>query len=96
MALLHTYLGSTGLWLQLGYTGMDPPQQVNDIHIMRAAIQLNQLKPHKLKRVNYWQLFLGVTTVSDITLADGVTLDPHIRLGNISLLSSSAKQLPAK
>eukprot|EP00957_Ditylum_brightwellii_P132092 10071023-Ditylum_brightwellii.AAC.1 len=34
--------------------------------------------------------------LSDITLADGETLDPHMRSDNISLLSSSAKQLLAK
>eukprot|EP00957_Ditylum_brightwellii_P120322 9180747-Ditylum_brightwellii.AAC.1 len=37
-----------------------------------------------------------VTTLSDITLADGVTLDPHMRSGNIYLLSSTTKQLSAK
>eukprot|EP00957_Ditylum_brightwellii_P149672 11397946-Ditylum_brightwellii.AAC.1 len=39
------------------------------------------------------RLYLGVTMLSGITLADGETLDPHMRSGNRSLLSSSAKQL---
>eukprot|EP00957_Ditylum_brightwellii_P034495 2615994-Ditylum_brightwellii.AAC.1 len=38
------------------------------------------------------RLYLEVTKLSDITYADGETMDPHMRSGNISLLSSSAKQ----
>eukprot|EP00957_Ditylum_brightwellii_P067839 5149453-Ditylum_brightwellii.AAC.1 len=34
--------------------------------------------------------------LSDITLADSSTLDPHMRSGNILLYSSSTKQLRAK
>eukprot|EP00957_Ditylum_brightwellii_P161971 12331610-Ditylum_brightwellii.AAC.1 len=34
--------------------------------------------------------------MSDITLADGYTLDPHMKLGDKSLLSSSSKQLQSK
>eukprot|EP00957_Ditylum_brightwellii_P069729 5295423-Ditylum_brightwellii.AAC.1 len=33
------------------------------------------------------RIYLGVTTVLDITLADGRTLDPHFRPGNKSLYS---------
>eukprot|EP00957_Ditylum_brightwellii_P057997 4398107-Ditylum_brightwellii.AAC.1 len=33
----------------------------------------------------------GATTLSNITLADGKTIDPHMRSGNLSLCSSSMK-----
>eukprot|EP00957_Ditylum_brightwellii_P075927 5771024-Ditylum_brightwellii.AAC.1 len=39
---------------------------------------------------------MSFTTVSDITLADGYTLDPHMKADNKSLLSSSSKQLQSK
>eukprot|EP00957_Ditylum_brightwellii_P207120 15351567-Ditylum_brightwellii.AAC.1 len=50
----------------------------------------------ELKKLNYFRVYLGVTTLSDIMLADGTTLDPHMRPGNLSLYSSSSKQLKAK
>eukprot|EP00957_Ditylum_brightwellii_P206812 15350109-Ditylum_brightwellii.AAC.1 len=93
---LHSYLGATGLCLQLSYTGAYPPQREHDQHIMPIVINSNAFKLHEIKRINYCRLYLGVTTLSDTTLADGETLDPHMRSGNISLLSSSAKQLLAK
>ena len=59
---------------------------------MSTVINSNAFKPHKIKHINYCRHYLGVTMLSNITLADGETLDPYMRSGNISLLSSSAKQ----
>eukprot|EP00957_Ditylum_brightwellii_P154524 11759791-Ditylum_brightwellii.AAC.1 len=63
---------------------------------MSAVINSNAFKSHEIKCINYCGLYLGVTTLSDITLTDGETLEPHMRSGNIFLLSSSAKQILAK
>eukprot|EP00957_Ditylum_brightwellii_P211670 15366453-Ditylum_brightwellii.AAC.2 len=93
---LHLYLGATGLGLQLSYIGVYPPQHRHDQHIMSTVINSNAFKLHKIKCINYCRLYLGVTTLSDITLADGETMDSHMRFGNISLLSRSAKQLLTK
>eukprot|EP00957_Ditylum_brightwellii_P212337 15367193-Ditylum_brightwellii.AAC.1 len=52
--------------------------------------------PPELKKLNYYRVYLGVTTLSDIMLVNRITLDPHMWLGNLSLYSSSTKQLKAK
>eukprot|EP00957_Ditylum_brightwellii_P205536 15344294-Ditylum_brightwellii.AAC.1 len=49
-----------------------------------------------MKQIIYCRLYLGVTMLSNITLADSETLNPHMRSGNITLLGSSAKHLLAK
>eukprot|EP00957_Ditylum_brightwellii_P209580 15362327-Ditylum_brightwellii.AAC.2 len=71
--------------------GFIPPQHINDQHIMTTIIDSNTCKPHKIKIIDYYRLYLGVTTLSGVTLADGMTLDSHMQSGNISFLSSSAK-----
>eukprot|EP00957_Ditylum_brightwellii_P210622 15365186-Ditylum_brightwellii.AAC.2 len=63
---------------------------------MSTVVNSNAFKPHEIRQINYCRLYLGVTVLSNITLADSETLDPHMRSGNISLLSSSAKQLLSK
>eukprot|EP00957_Ditylum_brightwellii_P097691 7440606-Ditylum_brightwellii.AAC.1 len=89
-------MGATGLRLQLSYTGVYPPQCKHDQHTMSTDINCKAFKPHEINHINYCRLYLGVTILSDITLMDGETLDPHMRPGNISQLSSSAKQLLTK
>eukprot|EP00957_Ditylum_brightwellii_P043135 3268323-Ditylum_brightwellii.AAC.1 len=61
------------------------------MHISRSNKTMTSISLH-------WSVSAtaSVTTLSDITLADGVTLDPHMRSGNISLLSSTTRQLLAK
>eukprot|EP00957_Ditylum_brightwellii_P012180 920448-Ditylum_brightwellii.AAC.1 len=93
---LRSYLGSYGLSFDLSYTGVYPLQRVNDCHIMNAVIHSQQFTAIEIKRTNYCRLYLGVTTVSDITLADGYTLNPYMKAGNKSLLSSSSKKLQSK
>ena len=39
-------------------------------------------------------MYLNVTTISDVTLADGKTLDRHMFHGTRSLVSSTSKQMP--
>eukprot|EP00957_Ditylum_brightwellii_P003962 301666-Ditylum_brightwellii.AAC.1 len=93
---LCTYLGTTELHLQLSYTGAYPSQHVSDQHIMSTVIDSNAFKPYKVKRIKCCRLYLGATMLSDVTLADRVALDPHMQSDNISILSSSAKQLLSK
>eukprot|EP00957_Ditylum_brightwellii_P059448 4513084-Ditylum_brightwellii.AAC.1 len=93
---LCTYLGATGLQLQLSYICVYPSQHENDQHLMITVINSNAFKPHEIKRINYCRLYLVGTTLSGKALADSETLEPHMRSGNISLLSSSTKQLLSK
>eukprot|EP00957_Ditylum_brightwellii_P017505 1319197-Ditylum_brightwellii.AAC.1 len=93
---LCNYLGSSGFHIEMNYIGVYPYQRVNGYHIMAKAIQSTLFSPIELKKLNYCQVYLGVTILSDITLADGRTLNPHMRLDNLSLFSSTTKQLKAK
>eukprot|EP00957_Ditylum_brightwellii_P126829 9668070-Ditylum_brightwellii.AAC.1 len=59
--------------------GVYPIQRINDRHIMTMVVQSNEFTPIEMKKINYCREYLGVTTLADITLADGCTLDPHMR-----------------
>eukprot|EP00957_Ditylum_brightwellii_P085042 6466490-Ditylum_brightwellii.AAC.1 len=41
--------------------------------------------------INYCWMYLNMTTLADIVLANGKPLDPHMYKGHKSLLSSSSK-----
>eukprot|EP00957_Ditylum_brightwellii_P021001 1582974-Ditylum_brightwellii.AAC.1 len=69
---------------------------MNDSYIMPYAVLPDKFTPVKIKKLNYCRNYLGVTTVLDITLADGRTLDPHFRLGNKSLYSSKTNNYKQK
>eukprot|EP00957_Ditylum_brightwellii_P195996 14933730-Ditylum_brightwellii.AAC.1 len=73
-----------------------PCQQLNDRHITTAAIHSSRFSPLKLRKLNYCSIYLEVTMLSGIMLADSCTIDPNMRSDNISLYSSSSKQLKAK
>eukprot|EP00957_Ditylum_brightwellii_P074201 5637752-Ditylum_brightwellii.AAC.1 len=60
------------------------------------SYKLQVIQTTQNKAINYCRLYLGVATLSAITLAEDEALDPHMRPGNIFMLSSSAKQLLTK
>eukprot|EP00957_Ditylum_brightwellii_P185620 14132960-Ditylum_brightwellii.AAC.1 len=63
---------------------------------MTTVVQSNEFALIKIKKINYCREYLGVTTLADITLADGCTLDLHIQSGNLFLFSTTTTQLKAK
>eukprot|EP00957_Ditylum_brightwellii_P083115 6318771-Ditylum_brightwellii.AAC.1 len=60
------------------------------------VVQSNEFTPIEIKKINHCRENLGITTLANITLADGCTLDPHIQPGNLSLFSSTTTLLKAK
>eukprot|EP00957_Ditylum_brightwellii_P006192 468822-Ditylum_brightwellii.AAC.1 len=78
------------------YNGIYPCQWLKDRHMMTTTMHSSTFTTLELRKINYRRVVLGVTMLSNITLADGCTLDPHMRSGNIFLYSSSSKQLKAK
>eukprot|EP00957_Ditylum_brightwellii_P088912 6770677-Ditylum_brightwellii.AAC.1 len=60
------------------------------------VVQSNEFTPIEIKKTNYCKEYLGVTTLAAMTLADGCTLDAHMRSGNILLFSSTTTLLKAK
>eukprot|EP00957_Ditylum_brightwellii_P181259 13807809-Ditylum_brightwellii.AAC.1 len=76
--------------------GIYPIQCINDRHIMITVAQSNEFTPIEIKKINYCREYLGITTLANITLTDGCTLDPHMQSGNLSLFSSITKLLKTK
>eukprot|EP00957_Ditylum_brightwellii_P011709 884514-Ditylum_brightwellii.AAC.1 len=93
---LRAYLSEYNLHLELNYMGVYPIQHINDRHIMTMVVQSNEFTPIEIKKINCCREYLGVTTMADITLVDGCTLDPHMRSDNILLFSSTTTLLKAK
>eukprot|EP00957_Ditylum_brightwellii_P093517 7121539-Ditylum_brightwellii.AAC.1 len=93
---LRTNLGEYNLKPDLDYTGVYSLQQLNNCHIMTIAIKSNDFTSIEIKKINNCREYLGLTTLLDITLADGCILDPHMRSGNVPLFSSTTKLLKAK
>eukprot|EP00957_Ditylum_brightwellii_P106582 8131476-Ditylum_brightwellii.AAC.1 len=94
--LLCKYLRKTGMKIELKYNGVYPHQRINDRDIMTTAMHSSLFFPLELRKLNYCRVYLSITMLSDSTLADGSTLSPHMRSGNILLYSSSTMQLKAK
>ena len=68
-----------------------PTQRVHDCHLMDSVVSNPAFSPSQIRQVNYCRLYLQAHTLSDITMANGVCLDPAIMLGQRSLLSSHTK-----
>eukprot|EP00957_Ditylum_brightwellii_P067543 5127800-Ditylum_brightwellii.AAC.1 len=60
---------------------------------MDIILESNQYKGNKICTLSYCRLYLQATTVADLTLADGATLDPNFLSGQCSLLSSEIKYI---
>eukprot|EP00957_Ditylum_brightwellii_P094984 7233544-Ditylum_brightwellii.AAC.1 len=67
-----------------------PLQRVNDEHIMTCVITSGKFKDKDIHHINYCRMYLNVTTIADVTLANGKHLDPHILNGTTSLYSSKS------
>eukprot|EP00957_Ditylum_brightwellii_P071449 5431302-Ditylum_brightwellii.AAC.1 len=67
-----------------------PFQQVNDELIMTRVIMSGKLKDKEIQCINYCQMYLNVTTIADVILANGKHLDPHMINNTTSLYSSKS------
>jgi hypothetical protein len=72
----HTweYLDRIGSHIRLEPTTWTQPQRAGDSFIMDDVANLTGLKPTELKHIHHVRLFLGVTTLADITTSDGKSL----------------------
>eukprot|EP00957_Ditylum_brightwellii_P145085 11050129-Ditylum_brightwellii.AAC.1 len=67
-----------------------PLQRVNDEHIMTCIITPGKFKDKEIQSINYCQVYFNVTTVADVTLANGKHLDPYMINGTTSLYGSKS------
>eukprot|EP00957_Ditylum_brightwellii_P107037 8167137-Ditylum_brightwellii.AAC.1 len=93
---LRKYFANTDLTVSCSYSRVYPLQRAHDACIMELVVHSNMFQPPEIKKINYYRLYLNITTVSDISLTDDRNLDPHMRSGNHSLYNSTSKMLPTK
>eukprot|EP00957_Ditylum_brightwellii_P002504 191807-Ditylum_brightwellii.AAC.1 len=65
-----------------------PLQQINDEHVMPNVIVSRKFKDKDIQRIYYCQIYLSVTTIADVPLANSKQLDLHMYKGERSLHSS--------
>eukprot|EP00957_Ditylum_brightwellii_P161430 12291212-Ditylum_brightwellii.AAC.1 len=67
-----------------------PLQWVNDEHIMTRVIKSGKFRAKEIQHINYCQMYLNVTTIASITLANGKHLNPHMLNSTASLYNSKS------
>eukprot|EP00957_Ditylum_brightwellii_P092638 7054198-Ditylum_brightwellii.AAC.1 len=90
---MQKYLAKIEAWLEMTEDFVYPPQQFGDEYIMSKICLSGQFTDRDIQRINYCRMYLNVTILSDIALADRKTLDPHKYNGERSLLSSQTQQM---
>ena len=89
LASLRLFLGEIGGEIRVDNSFLLAPQREYDPYIMDLVLQSEQFQPSEIEQINYCRLFLQSVTVSDISLADGIRLDPHMRIGKPNSTSST-------
>jgi hypothetical protein len=70
---------------------LPPIQRTNDVYIMDLVLSSNCFSEYEIRVINYCRMYLQSVTMSDICLADGVTIDPAFLLGTPTATSSTSK-----
>jgi hypothetical protein len=91
MPSLRDFLSSIDSEIELDNSFLYPIQREHDFHIMDRVLGSGKFKPREVRLLNYCRLFLGVTTISNVTTADGKDIDCTMFLGTPTLLASQTK-----
>ena len=78
---IRTYLGTINSHLNLTGILMPKLQRQQDAYIMDIVLSM-RLRPAEVRRINFCRLFLNATLLSDITTANGTTIEPHATHGH--------------
>jgi hypothetical protein len=87
---LRTFLARINGSIELDQTFLPPIQRERDVYIMDMIIHRSTFSNTEIKLLNYCCLYLKAVMLSDICLADGVTLDPDMLLGKPRPTSSKS------
>eukprot|EP00957_Ditylum_brightwellii_P054081 4096445-Ditylum_brightwellii.AAC.1 len=91
---LQDYLKKLQATIEINIDPVYPLQRVGDEHLMPKIIQSKWFSEKEINRINYYCMYLNVTMIPDVKLANRKTLNRHMLHGTISLMSSTAKQMP--
>ena len=85
---LRDYLCAVQGRIRLDNPGIPAIQRQYDRHIMDMVLANSKWKPTHIKRINWCRLYLNVTTLSDITNAQGNQIDPAIYTGDLDSIQA--------
>jgi hypothetical protein len=88
---LRNFLFSINGSIELDDTSIQPLQRLHNCYLMDSVVASPIFTPKQIRLIHYCRLYLQVLTLSDITLANGLFLDPALYIGNQSLLSSTMR-----
>jgi hypothetical protein len=88
-ASLRIFLGCIGSHLEVDNDFVLPIQRDHDSYIMDLVLESDNFTTKEILQINYCRLFLQSVTLSDLTLAEGTQLDPHMRIRRPSPRSST-------
>ena len=91
LSSLREYLKHIRGYLELDETFVPPLQRLDDSYIMDHILHSQRFTKAQIHLINCCRLYLQVTTISDITLPDGLQLDPSFELGNHSCMSPKSR-----
>ena len=88
---LRTYLKDTGSCLELDETHVPPLQREYDQCIMDAVLTSGAFQPKQIRMINYCRLYLRVSTVADITTANGRQIHEPMFSGAETAINKNSK-----
>lgn len=91
LASIRLFLATIDATMVLDDSSIPPLQRVHDFYLMDAILESRQFTPAQVRRLNFCRLYLQAVTVSDLTTAEGICLDPGKLHGEPSLMSSSTR-----
>jgi hypothetical protein len=90
---LRSFLASINGSLELDKEYLPPIQRHGDVYIMDMVLHVGCFSESEIRQINHCRMYLQAITMSDIVLADGVTLDQDMLLGNPGTHSSTSSWL---
>jgi hypothetical protein len=88
---LRDYMKHVGGWIELDTDYIPKAERVHDGYIMDMILASRQFNDKEIRQLNYCRLFLQAVTLSDITQANGRTLDPLMLKGVLDRYSSNSR-----
>jgi hypothetical protein len=88
---VKTFLATIGGQIELDRNYILALQRHGDEHIMDKVVDSGAFTALQLQQINRCQLYLDVSTVSDLTTANGKFIDTAISQGHRTILSSVSR-----
>jgi hypothetical protein len=88
---LRKFLSRIGGSIEVDDYFLPSIQRENDVYLMDLVLASNHFTSKEICTINYCRMFLQIVTISDLCLADGVSIDPAFLSGTPAPTSSTSK-----